>query len=129
MSDKIKKVQELISQISDEKSKEALNALLDLVSDVNEDIEKIEGEIESLNEVITSMDEDLAEVEDAVFDLDEEDLNYDEFELEVECPECKEIIILESDEISEITCPNCGITIDIEYDCDCDDEECDCEKK
>lgn len=125
----IEKVQDLISQISDEKTKAAFSALVELVSESKQDMERIEGEIESLNELVESIDEDLAEVEDAVFELDEEDVEYEDVELEVECPDCKEIIVLDSDEITEIVCPNCGITIEIDYDCDCDDEDCECNKE
>lgn len=80
-----------------------LSALLDLVSDIADEVEAINDDLVDLQEYVEELDDDLADVEDF---LDEEcDGDCENCDCEGDCDEC---------EFGEC-------------DCDCDDEECDCE--
>lgn len=82
-----------------------LAALLDLVSDIADEVEAINEDIVDLQDYVEEIDEDLADVEDF---LDEEcDGDCEACDCDGDCDEC---------EFGDYDC-----------DCDCDDEECDCE--
>ena len=110
-----------------------LAALLDLVSDIADEVEAINEDILDLQDYVEEVDEDLADVEDF---LDEEcdgdcdncdcdgdcddcefgdcdcdcgcDCDEDDF-YEAECPACGEIVCFDgSIDPEEIACPACG---------------------
>ena len=82
-----------------------LAALLDLVSDIADEVEAINEDIVDLQDYIEEVDEDLADVEDF---LDEEcDGDCENCDCDGDCDEC---------EFADCDC-----------DCDCDDDECDCD--
>lgn len=76
---------------------------------------------QDLEDYVESIDEDLTDLEDEIYDEEViEDL------VEVECPECHEIVtfghdVLEEEDAVEVTCPSCG---GIVYYSDNDDECC-----
>lgn len=80
-----------------------LAALLDLVSDIADEVEAINEDIVDLQDYVEEIDEDLADVEDF---LDEE--------CDGDCEACD----------CEGDCEDCEFG---DYDCDCDDEDCDCD--
>lgn len=60
-------------------------------------------------------------------DEDGEDIDY----FEIQCPNCKEDVLIDYDMIDEdnsIVCPNCHREIELICDCGCDDDDdcCDC---
>ena len=85
-----------------------LSALLDLVSDIADEVEAINEDIVDLQDYIEEVDEDLADVEDF---LDEE--------CDGDCENCD----------CDGDCDTCEFGEDDEYDyCDCDcDDDCDCD--
>lgn len=87
-----------------------LAALLDLVSDIADEVEAINEDIVDLQDYIEEVDEDLADVEDF---LDEEcDGDCENCDCEGDCDEC---------EFADYDC-------DCDCDCDCDDDcDCDCD--
>ena len=96
------------------------SAIIDLVSDIAEDVEYLE-------EYIEEIDEDLGGLEEYVYELDDEcdccdcdcddcdddccdccDCEEDEY-FECECPSCGEIVCFDSSiDPEELTCPACG---------------------
>jgi hypothetical protein len=82
-----------------------LAALLDLVSDIADEVEAINEDIVDLQDYVEEIDEDLADVEDF---LDEEcDGDCEVCDCEGDCEDC---------EFGDYDC---------DCDCDCDDEDCD----
>ena len=94
------------------------------VEEVYEELDDLNEAILELDEYVEAIDEDLSDLEDEVFDLDED---YEE----VECPDCGETILVESqiiDKGEEVECPNCGLIIEFTDECECGEEGCNCEK-
>ncbi len=118
----------------DESTKEGkiLNAIIDLLGDVTEEICDIEDACDELMEQIDAVDEDLSSVEELIYGEDDEcecdcdDCDCDDEVYEIECPACNDIIYLDADMLEEegMTCPNCGTDLEFDFDCDCD---CDCD--
>ena len=118
----------------DNSSKEGkvLLAVIDMISDMAEDITDIAEDIEYLDEYIEELDEDLGALEEYVYELDDEcdcececddcecdcddcdcdceyNDSYDEEYFEVECPSCGETVCFDSTiDPEELTCPSCG---------------------
>lgn len=115
-------------QISDTTNEgKLLKSIIDVMDDIALAVDDIEEVQEQLGEQVDNMDEDLAEIERVLFD-EEEDDDEDDFITEVECPHCHEIIELSEDmldsEAESFACPHCKEDIAVEWDCDCDCEEC-----
>ena len=115
-----------------------LNAIIDLLGDITEEICDIEDGCDSLMEQIDAVDEDLASLEEIIYDdedcdcdCDDCDCDCDDEVYEIECPACNDVIYLDADMLEEegMVCPNCGTDLEFDFDCDCDcDCGCDCEK-
>ena len=114
-----------------------LAALLDLVSDIADEVEAINEDIVDLQGYVEELDEDLADVEDF---LDEEcdgdcencdcegdcdecefgdcdcDCDCDDMFFEVECPSCGEVVCFdESIDPENLACPACGEKFTCEF--------------
>lgn len=84
-----------------------LAALLDLVTDIADEVEAINEDIADLQDYVEEIDEDLEDVEDF---LDEE--------CDGDCATCD----------CEGDCDDCEFgDYDLDCDCDCDDDDCDCD--
>lgn len=124
----------------DESTKEGkiLNAIIDLLGDITEEICDIEDGCDELMEQIDAVDEDLAALEDVIYEDDDDcdcdcDCDCEDDEVyEIECPACNDVIYLDADMLMEdgMVCPNCGTDLEFDFDgCDCDcDCGCDCEE-
>ncbi len=124
----------------DEATKEGkvLNAIIDLLEDITEEICEIEDGCDELMEQIDAVDEDLSALEDIIYeddddcdccDCDECDEICEDEVYEIECPVCNDIIYLDGEMLEEegMICPNCGTELEFDFDgCDCDC--CDCEE-
>jgi len=132
------------------KEGKVLLAVIDMISDMAEDITDIAEDIEYLDEYIEELDEDLGALEEYVYELDDE-CEYDECEdcecdcddcdcdceyngedddeeyFEVECPSCGETVCFDSTiDPEELICPSCGEKFECiisEDDLDALDEE------
>ncbi len=119
------------------KEGKVLLALIDLVTDMTNDITDIAEDIEYLDEYIEELDEDLGALEEYVYELDDEcdccdccdddcdddcdccDCCDDEY-FEVECPSCGDTVCFDSSiDPEELTCPACGE----KFECILDAEE------
>lgn len=121
----------------DESKKEykLIKAMIDLLSDITEEICEIEDGCDELMEQIDAVDEDLSNVEDIIYGDDDDDecdcCGGDEV-YEIECPNCHDTIYLDEDMLDEegMTCPNCGTELEFDFDCDCcDSDDCGCGKE
>jgi len=107
----------------DDSSKEGkiLVGILDVLADMAVAIEDLQIEQRELEDYVDNIDEDLADLEDNFYeeDLECECDDYEDFDLgymEVQCPDCGEIISFETDllddkDLIEITCPNCDAVV------------------
>ena len=120
----------------DESKPEAklIKAMIDVLDDIALSVSDLEDGLVLISEQLDAVDEDLAELEGFVYeDLDDcccDDCCDDEDEeyYDVECPSCGEVICVDGDILEEgsINCPNCNELLEFEIDCDCDDcEGCD----
>ncbi len=115
-----------------------LKAVIELLTDVTDEIDEVFDSIDELQEQVDEIDEALGDVEEDMYgecdcddcDDDDDDWDFDDDdELAVECPHCGDTIYLDPSLLEEcessITCPNCKEEIDIEFtdDCDCHDHE------
>lgn len=134
----IKGLAEGLSLDDSTKEGKILNAIIDLLGDITEEICDIEDGCDELMEQIDAVDEDLASLEDFIYEDDEDDDCdcdcdcdcCDEEVYEIECPACNDVIYLDADMLAEegMVCPNCGTDLEFDFDgceCDCD---CDCEE-
>jgi len=127
-------------QISDATNEgKLLKAIIEVLDDVALAVDDIEEVQEQLSEQVDSMDEDIAAIESKVFDdedececeCDDDDDEEDEIseDGEFECPHCGEMISVEDAAFNEdntaINCPHCSKDIEVEWECECG--ECDCE--
>lgn len=121
---------------ANKKETKVFKAIVDVLSNLAEDVDDMTEGLELLAQQIDAVDEDLAEVEDYLmeddcdcdFDCDCDDCcdcdeEYEEFE--VECPLCGEEITVDEETVlgGTIPCPNCGEMLEFEIECDCDDCE------
>lgn len=111
------------------KETKVFRAIVDVLSNLAEDVDDMTDGMELLAKQIDAVDEDLAEVEDY---LSEEDYDCDcddccdcddDQEFEVECPCCGEEITVDEDTVlnGSIPCPNCGEMLEFEVECEDDD--------
>ncbi|HIY35028.1 MAG TPA: hypothetical protein IAA24_07915 [Candidatus Eubacterium faecigallinarum] len=116
------------------KETKVFKAIVDVLSNLAEDVDDITDGMELLAEQIDAVDEDLADVEDYLADDECDDCcdccdcddDYQEFE--VECPCCGEEIVVDEDTVlnGSIPCPNCGEML--EFEVECEDEEDDAQE-
>ena len=132
----IKGLAEGLGVDTDTKEGKVLNAIIDLLEDITEEICEIEDGCDELMEQIDAVDEDLANLEDIIYEDDDCDCDCDcdddcdcdccDDEIyEIECPACNDVIYLDADMLAEegMVCPNCGTDLEFDFDLDC---ECDC---
>ena len=85
-----------------------LVALVDLCSEMAEEITRIDEDVEYVNDYCEELDEDLGDVEELLLDEELDDDFEDEEFYEIECPHCGEIIEFDASiEPEELTCPAC----------------------
>ena len=119
---------------SNKKEAKVFKAIVDVLSNLTEDVNDMTEGLELLAEQIDAVDEDLAEVEDYLLEDDCDcDCDCDDCcdcddecqEFEVECPLCGAEITVDEDTVlgGPIPCPNCGEMLEFEVECDCEGED------
>ena len=114
----------------DEATKEGkvLTAIIDLLSDITEEICDIEDGCDELMEQIDAVDEDLASLEDFIYEDDDDDCDCccDDDCIEAVCPACDAEICIDFEDIDEdgkVECPACGEILEFEIEEEIEDEE------
>lgn len=97
-----------------------LLAMLDVMQEISDEVEVITAAQDELAEDVAEIMECCVECFDDEYD-DEDDY------FEITCEKCGEIVPLTDemlDSEDDLTCPNCGEPIEIEFCCDCEDGDC-----
>jgi len=105
-------------------------AMLDVLTDMAEELEILDEDLDGMAEVVADIEELVEEIEEEVFGGDYEDYDFDGDDLyEITCSKCDNTVAVDLSVIedSTVNCPNCGekIEFDIDFisDCDCCDDE------
>lgn len=119
---------------ANKKETKVIKAIVDVLENLATDVDDMTEGLELVGEQIDAVDEDLADLEEFVYDDDDCDCDCDCCdddceEYEVECPNCGETITVDEDTVMQgkFECPNCGevLEFEVEYDDDCDCDDCD----
>ncbi len=119
--------------LADSSQDKMMKAVIDLLGDLAESVEGLDGEMEAVCEELDEIEEDLYGDEDEDDDFyddddEEEDGEYEDAEVEYEltCPKCGATVVVDEDTLmnQNIYCGQCHEPINIEIvDEDADDEE------
>ena len=115
------------------KETKVFSAIVDVLSNLVEDIDDMTDGVEMLAHQVDAVDEDLADLEEYVYDdYDDEcdcddccdDDDEDEEEFEVECPLCNTPFTVDAETAlnGTVPCPNCGEMLEFEVEEAEDDE-------
>lgn len=106
------------------KETKVFNAIVDVLSNLVEDIDDMTDGVEMLADQVDAVDEDLADLEEAVYGedddrccCDDED-DEDEELYEVECPLCNTPFTVDAETAinGTVPCPNCGEMLEFEVE-------------
>lgn len=102
------------------KETKVFSAIVDVLSNLVEDIDDMTDGVEMLADQVDAVDEDLADLEEYVYD----DYDDDEEEFEVECPLCNTPFTVDAETAlnGSVPCPNCGEMLEFEVE-EADDED------
>lgn len=113
------------------KETKVFSAIVDVLSNLVEDIDDMTDGVEMLADQVDAVDEDLADLEEYVYDDDYDDecdcdecCDDDEEEFEVECPLCNTPFTVDAETAlnGTVPCPNCGEMLEFEVE-EADDED------
>lgn len=113
------------------KETKVFSAIIDVLSNLVEDIDDMTDGVEMLADQVDAVDEDLADLEEYVYDDDYDDecdcddcCDDDEEEFEVECPLCNTPFTVDAETAlnGTVPCPNCGEMLEFEVE-EADDED------
>lgn len=116
----IKGLAEGLDLEADKKETRVIKEMLELLGEMASDVEDIGADLTDLYDAVEEIDQDLGEVEEELFGEGCSDFGDDVYE--VECPNCKDIVVLDEESLlaGDVVCPGCGEKIEIEIDdCDC----------
>jgi Zn finger protein HypA/HybF involved in hydrogenase expression len=108
---------------TDKKEARVLKEMLELLTEMAGDVDDMGADLTELFDVVEQVDEDLAQVEEEVFGEGADD--YSDEMYEITCPNCQQTVQLDEEVLlgGDVICPNCGDKIEIEIDaCDCGHE-------
>lgn len=116
------------------KETKVFSAIVDVLSNLVEDIDDMTDGVEMLADQVDAVDEDLADLEEYVYDDYDDDYDDecdcddccddDEEEFEVECPLCNTPFTVDAETAlnGTVPCPNCGEMLEFEVE-EADDDE------
>ncbi len=112
-------------------------ALLDLATDLTQQVAVLDEEIGDLFDEVDAISEDLSDVENYLWqedDDDDEEAEMFEDELyEIKCPACGEVICLDEGRLAadDLACPNCATKFEVDFsdECGCCAASDDCEEE
>jgi ribosomal protein S27E len=102
------------------KEEKVLQKVIDILEKTAAEIDQLRTDFEELFEYTEAIDEDLTELEEDFYeeeddDFDDDDEEEDDFDggFSVECPNCREVVVVSDDLLNqdsaiEVTCPGCG---------------------
>ena len=104
-------------ELPDSKEGRILKELLSLVSDMAGSIQDLDETVTELGDELDGIAEEIADLTDELDDFAEDEDEEDEDLYEITCPECGEKLFLDYDELCDapsVSCPACGAKINIE---------------
>lgn len=106
------------------KETKVFSAIVDVLSNLVEDIDDMTDGVEMLADQVDAVDEDLADLEEYVYDDCDDCCDDDEEEFEVECPLCNTPFTVDAETAlnGTVPCPNCGEMLEFEVE-EADDED------
>lgn len=112
------------------KETKVFSAIVDVLSNLVEDIDDMTDGVEMLADQVDAVDEDLADLEEYVYDDYDDEYDCDdccdddEEEFEVECPLCNTPFTVDAETAlnGSVPCPNCGEMLEFEVE-EADDED------
>ena len=95
-----------------------ISAIIDVLGDIAVNIEGIDEDLAEVTDVVTDIEEAVYDLEDEVYGEDEDEYDDDEEMYEVTCPNCGNTINVDFDVVSagEIPCPNCGEVLELNFE-------------
>lgn len=116
---------------NNKKETKVFSAIVDVLSNLVEDIDDMTDGVEMLADQVDAVDEDLADLEEYVYYDDECDCDdccdddEDDEEFEVECPLCNTPFTVDAETAlnGSVPCPNCGEMLEFEVEEADDDDE------
>ena len=137
ISEKVSYIKGLAEGLAlDDSTKEGriINAMLDVLTDIAENLNEVDEELDDVASVLTDLEESVADLEDEVFseyddedDFDEDDFDEDDFDeddlgelYETTCPACNNTIRFDYEQAEKggMDCPNCGQHLQFELEDD-----------
>jgi hypothetical protein len=119
----------------DKKEEKIFEVLVELVDDLANAVSEIDEDVSVLYDDMDGFSEELDEIGLALYHMDrdlhdEDELDDDDFMYEIQCEKCGGNIVVDEDALltEALVCPSCGETIELEFDCECD-ECCDHDKE
>ena len=112
---------------TEENEGKLLAEIIDFLSDLADQVEAIDDEQGFIADALDDLEEEIDVIGNEVFDeYDEYDEDEDD-EFQITCQGCGEDIIVSAEDLldGEILCPQCGATIEFDFDCDGECEGCD----
>lgn len=93
-----------------------LNEMLSLLDCIADNLQELHDKQTELESYIQAVDEDLLDVENEIYDIDSDDDQEEDDFIEVQCPECKDIVyfdadLLDNDDNIQVTCPKCDTIV------------------
>ena len=116
----IKGLAEGLDLDTDKKEARVIKEMLELLGEMASDVEDIGADLTDLYDAVEQIDEDLSMVEEELYGEPVGD--YSEEMYEITCPNCQEAVHLDEESLmsGDVVCPACGEKIEIEIDaCDC----------
>lgn len=113
------------------KETKVFSAIVDVLSNLVEDIDDMTDGVEMLADQVDAVDEDLADLEEYVYDDDYDDecdcddcCDDEDEEFEVQCPLCNTPFTVDAETAlnGTVPCPNCGEMLEFEVE-EADDDE------
>ena len=116
------------------KESKLIGSILEVLEEVALTLEDIDTSFDAIDEELNAINDELDEIEDDLYEDEDDDDDCccdedfdDEDYLEVDCPNCGELLCIDDAVLEEgtIQCPACEqkFAIDLDGDCDCG---CDC---
>ena len=108
--------------LADSSQDKVLKVVIDMLGDLAESVEGLDGEMEAVCEELDEIEEDLYSVDEDDFDdeyEDDEESDEDETEVEYEltCPKCGATVVVDEDTLlnQQVYCGQCHEPIEIEF--------------
>ncbi|MBQ8344739.1 MAG: hypothetical protein IJY42_00550 [Clostridia bacterium] len=106
------------------KEGKVIAALIELCSDMAEEIAALDERVDTVHAYCEELDEDLGAVEEILLEDDDEEWDDDEVDCDGDCCNCDEDCDLADEDYFEVECPSCGDVVC--FDGSIDPEELTC---